>query len=198
MLKIGLTGGIGSGKSTVAKIFNLLGIPVFDADAEAKKIMLLDAGLRKSIVAEFGEEAYSENELNRAYIANIVFNDPYRLEKLNAIVHPATVNAANIWMQNQTTSYVIKEAALMFEAGSTINLDFIIGVFSPKNLRIKRVMDRGNITREQVMARMDKQISDEIKMKLCDFVLTNDEQQLLLPQVIALHEKFLDLPRMHE
>jgi dephospho-CoA kinase len=191
MLKIGLTGGIGSGKSAVAGIFNVLGIPVFDADTNAKLVMETDAALTSSIKRLFGEESYSEGKLNRPYIANLVFSDAYKLEQLNALVHPATITAANNWMQQQTTPYVIKEAALLFEAGSAAHLDYVIGVYAPQQIRIKRVMDRDKVTREQVLARMNRQINEEIKMKLCDFVLVNDEQQLLIPQVLRLHERFV-------
>ena len=191
MLKVGLTGGIGSGKSIVAGIFNVLGIPVFDADAEAKKIMESDPNLRKQLTNEFGEATYLENRLNRPYLAAQVFNNIFKLDKLNAIVHPATINAADQWMKSQTTPYVIKEAALIFEAGSAVHLDYVIGVFSPMHIRLQRVMERDNITREEVKARMNRQIQDEIKMKLCDFVLINNEQELLTPQVLALHEKLI-------
>jgi dephospho-CoA kinase len=193
MLKIGLTGGIGSGKSSVAGIFNVLGIPVFDADTYAKSVMEKDDALATSIKNTFGEESYLEGKLNRAYIANLVFNDAFKLEQLNALVHPATIGEANNWMQQQKTSYVIKEAALLFEAGSASHLDYVIGVYAPEHMRIKRVMKRDSITAEQVMARMERQINEVIKMKLCDFVIVNDEQQLLIPQVLQLHEKFISL-----
>ena len=193
MLKIGLTGGIGSGKSSVAGIFNVLGIPVFDADTYAKLVMEKDDALATSIKNTFGEESYLEGKLNRAYIANLVFNDAFKLEQLNALVHPATIMEANNWMQQQKTSYVIKEAALLFEAGSASHLDYVIGVYAPEHMRIKRVMKRDNITAEQVMARMERQINEVIKMKLCDFVIVNNEQQLLIPQVLQLHEKFVSL-----
>ncbi len=191
MLRVGLTGGIGSGKSTVADIFRVLGIPVFDADAATRQLMETDESLISSIKKEFGEEAYSNKKLNRKFLASIVFNDVYRLEKLNAITHPAVINAAQGWMQQQKTAYVIKEAALMFESASAAGVDLVIGVFAPQHLRIKRVMDRDGVSRQDVLARIDKQIDEEIKMKLCDFVLVNDEQKLLIPQVLQLHEKFI-------
>jgi dephospho-CoA kinase len=198
MLKIGLTGGIGSGKSSVAGIFNVLGIPVFNADDQAKLMMEKDKELVFSIKEMFGEESYINGRLNRAYIANIVFNNPEKLNQLNSIVHPATIAAATVWMNNQKSSYAVKEAALMFEAGSATNLDFVIGVYAPQSLRIKRVMERDHVTREEVIARMNRQISETIKMKLFDFVVTNDEQQLLIPQVLALHEKFVKLSQHRE
>ncbi len=191
MLRVGLTGGIGSGKSTVADIFRVLGIPVFDADAATRQLMEADESLIASITKEFGEEAYSNKKLNRKYLASIVFNDVYRLEKLNAITHPAVINAAQVWMQQQKTAYVIKEAALMFESASAAGVDLVVGVFAPQHIRIKRVMDRDAVSRQDVLARIDKQIDEGIKMKLCDHILVNDEQQLLIPQVLHLHEKFI-------
>jgi dephospho-CoA kinase len=191
MLKIGLTGGIGSGKSAVAKIFSILGIPVFYADAEAKMIMENDAALASSIMQAFGEGTYTVGKLNRSFLANLVFNDPLKLERLNALVHPATIAAADNWMQQQQTPYVIKEAALLFEAGTASHLDYIVGVYAPQHLRLKRVMDRDGVTREEVLTRMSRQIDETIKMKLCDFVVVNDEQNLIIPQVLTLHEKFI-------
>ena len=191
MLRVGLTGGIGSGKSTVADIFRVLGIPVFDADAATRQLMEADESLIASITKEFGAEAYSNKKLNRKYLASIVFNDVYRLEKLNAITHPAVINAAQVWMQQQKAAYVIKEAALMFESASAAGVDLVVGVFAPQHIRIKRVMDRDAVSRQDVLARIDKQIDEGIKMKLCDHILVNDEQQLLIPQVLHLHEKFI-------
>lgn len=190
-LRIGLTGGMGSGKSTVAGIFKVLGIPVFDADATAKNIMQTDPGLKTAIIDTFGETVYPGGLLDRKKLASLVFTDPYQLEKLNALVHPRTIAAAEAWASEQTAPYTVKEAALFFEAGSAIGIDYMIGVYAPKHTRIKRVMDRDGISREEVLARMSRQIQEEVKMRLCDFVVVNDEQQLLLPQVLKLHEQFL-------
>jgi len=190
MIRVGLTGGIGSGKSTVAAIFKTLGIPVFDADAVAKRIMEKDPILKASIKKAFGEQSYIDDKLNRKYIADIVFKDKYQLEVLNNLTHPATIKAADEWVEQQNTPYCIKEAALLFEAGTAGNLDYIIGVKAPEALRIKRVMQRDNITRQDVLNRMGKQIDQDIKMKLSDFVITNDEQQLVIPQVRELHNRF--------
>jgi dephospho-CoA kinase len=190
-LKIGLTGGIGSGKSTVAKIFESLGIPVYYADDAAKQIMHTDPGLVEAIKKQFGKEAYKDQSLDREWLAAKVFSDPHQLDLLNALVHPATIRHAEQWMQQQTTPYVIKEAALIFESGSAEHLDYVIGVYAPAALRIKRAMERNNATREDVLKRMGRQINEEIKMRLCDFILKNDEQQLLVPQVLALHAKLL-------
>lgn len=191
MLKIGLTGGIGSGKSTVAKVFQTLGVPVYDADATAKKIMNENAVLKEQLMAAFGEETYSDGPLNKVYLSTIVFGNEAKLKKLNSIVHPIVIKAGEDWMAAQTTTYAIKEAAIFFESGSAADLDYMIGVYAPQPLRIFRSIKRDNSTRQQVQARMDQQLNEEIKMKLCDFVINNDEQQLLLPQVLALHERFL-------
>lgn len=195
MLKLGLTGGIGSGKTTVAKVFELLGAPVYYADDEAKRIMNEDKQLRVSIQKHFGDAAYKNDELDRAYLASKVFHDPLQLEKLNSLVHPATIRDAAEWMNRQHTAYVIKEAALIFESGAAEHLDYVIGVYAPLPLRIKRTMERNDLNQDEVVKRMKNQIDEHIKMKLCDFVIYNDEQQLVIPQVIELHEKFLKLAK---
>lgn len=194
MLRVGLTGGIGSGKSTVAAIFEILGIPVSYADNEAKRLMNEDAGLRDSISREFGAEAYADGTLNRKYLAARVFGDPAKLELLNSLVHPVTIHEGAIWMQEQArrgVPYAIREAALIFEARGAGHLDFVIGVYAPVALRIHRTMQRDHTTREAVQQRMRNQIDEEIKMRLCDAVITNDEQQALIPQVLAIHERLL-------
>lgn len=193
MLKVGITGGMGSGKSTVAKVFEVLGIPVYYADDAAKKLMNEDELLKKKIKENFGKDVYTEGQLNRKFLAGIIFNDPEKLQVLNGLVHPATLQDAENWMQQQITPYAIKEAALIFESGAHENLDYIIGVFAPAPLRIQRAMQRDGISRDEVITRMNKQIDETIKMRLCDFVITNDEQELLIPQVIAIHQKLLTL-----
>lgn len=195
VLKVGLTGGIGSGKSTVAQIFEVLGIPVYYADAEAKRLMNEDEQLKEEIINIFGADAYMNNALNRKYISSIVFTDPLKLDQLNAIVHPATKRDAENWMQSQTTPYAIHEAALIFEANVNERLDYVIGVSSPEELRIQRAMQRDNVTHEEIMKRMKQQLDEKIKMSKCDFVLINDEQHLLIPQVLALHQKLVDLSK---
>ena len=193
MLKIGLTGGIGSGKTTVAKIFELLGIPVYYADDAAKKIMNEDNELKAAIQKQFGAEAYKNGELNRAYLSTKVFNDAFQLEILNSLVHPATIRDAARWMEGQKSSYTIKEAALIFESGSAEYLDYVIGVYAPAQLRIERTMERNHLGLDDVTQRMNKQLDEDMKMKLCDFVIYNDEKHLLIPQVIELHQKLLRL-----
>jgi dephospho-CoA kinase len=194
MLRVGLTGGIGSGKSTVAAIFATLGIPVSYADDEAKRLMNEDPQLREAISREFGAEAYAGGTLNRKYLASQVFTDPARLETLNNLVHPVTIREGAVWMQQQAAlghPYAIREAALIFEARGAGHLDFIIGVFAPVALRIHRTMQRDGASREAVQQRMRNQIDEEIKMRLCDAVVRNDEQEALIPQVIALHQKLI-------
>ena len=192
-LRIGLTGGIGSGKSTVAKVFEVLGIPVYYADDAARRLMNEDEQLRQQIIQHFGPAAYKNNQLDRAYIAGQVFNDKEKLELMNSLVHPATIRDAEHWMTRQTTPYAIKEAALIFESGSQEQLDYIIGVSAPAPLRILRAMKRDGSSREQVLARMNKQIQEVIKMRLCDFVIYNDDQQAVIPQVTKLHHQLIGL-----
>ena len=189
MIKVGLTGGIGSGKSTVAKVFEIMGISVYYADAEAKRLMNENEELKTRIRQNFGEESYINGRLNRKYLAGVVFNDPIKLETLNTLVHPVTINDANTWLQKQKTLYAIKEAALIFETGIQEYLDYVIGVYAPSPLRIQRVMQRDDTSREEIVSRMSKQMDEESKMRLCNFVITNDELQLIIPQVLAIHKK---------
>ena len=193
MIRIGLTSGIGSGKTTVARIFELLGIPVYYADDAAKRIMNEDGELKTVIQKQFGKEAYDNGELNRAYLSAKVFTDPFQLEILNSLVHPATIRDAAEWMNRQKAPYTIKEAALIFESGSSELLDYVIGVYAPSQLRIKRAMERNHLDYDEVKQRMEKQLDENLKMKLCDFVIYNDEEHLLIPQVIELHQKLLSL-----
>ena len=193
MLRIGITGGIGSGKSTVAKIFEVLGIPVYYADEEAKKLMNEDELLREKLITAFSDEVYTAGKLNRGYLSSVVFKDAAKLHLLNSIVHPAVIAAADNWLKQQTTTYALKEAALLFESGAQEHLDKVIGVSAPKTLRINRVIKRDNTTREEVIARLNKQLDENIKMKLCDFIIINNDQEMLIPQVVALHQQLLAL-----
>jgi dephospho-CoA kinase len=193
MLRIGITGGIGSGKSTVAHVFEVLGIPVYYADKEAKKMMNEDEELKEQIIREFGNAAYENGMLNRQHLASIVFANKEKLEVLNALVHPATIRHGLQWMEKQRTPYVIKEAALIFESGSQEHLDYVIGVSAPLHLRLQRAMQRDKIGREEVLRRMQNQIQEDIKMRLCDYVIKNDEQELLIVQVLALDKKLREL-----
>ena len=192
MLKIGLTGGIGAGKSTVASIFKVLGVPVFDADATAKNILNTNSVLREQIADTFGSETYKNGLLDKKYLATLVFNNPDQLAKLNALVHPATIAAADKWASRfADRPYIIKEAALLFEAGTYVGLDYIIGVTAPVELRIARVMARDQVSREEVLSRMQHQLDDTEKMQRCDFVIDNNEASLVIPEVLALHARFI-------
>ncbi|MGC8750929.1 dephospho-CoA kinase [Hydrotalea sp.] len=195
MLKIGLTGGIGSGKTTVAKVFQVFQVPVLDADSVAKQLMEEDALLIQAITQQFGADAYINGKLNRKFIANIVFKDAKALQQLNAIVHPATIAYAQKWITQQQSPYVVKEAALFFESGTDKEMDYMVGVTAPLELRISRVMQRDNITREAVLNRMNKQMSENEKMARCHFVIQNNEEKLLIPQIFQLHSHFLSLSK---
>ncbi|MDZ4809166.1 MAG: dephospho-CoA kinase [Bacteroidota bacterium] len=190
MIKVGLTGGIGSGKTTVAKVFETLGIPVYYADDRTKYLMNTDETLKASIIQHFGNDTYKNGELDRKYLAAIVFNNKEKLELLNSLTHPITIRDADKWMKQQTTPYTIKEAALLFESGAAQQLDYIIGVYAPQHIRVKRVVQRDNLPVEDVMKRISRQIDEEMKMKLCDFIITNNDHQLVIPQVLELHKRF--------
>lgn len=191
MLKVGITGGIGAGKSVVCRVFTTLGIPVFDADSAAKMLMENDAGVKAGISALFGGDIYTGDILDRERLAAKVFAEPMLLQQLNAIVHPATIEYGRKWMAAQTAPYAIKEAAILFESGSHKEMDLVIGVFAPQALRMKRVLQRPGMTREKVLQRMANQMSDEEKIKLCDYSITNDGVEALIPQVVALHKTIL-------
>jgi dephospho-CoA kinase len=190
MLRIGLTGGIGSGKTTVAKIFETLGVPVYYADDAAKRLMATHAPLKNAIIQNFGEDVYPGGTLNRKRLATIVFNDRQKLDLLNSLVHPLTIKDSDEWIQRQTSAYVIREAALLFESGAHKNLDKIIGVSAPENLRVKRVMDRDNVSETEIIQRMSHQMKEADKIKRCDFIIRNDEIHPVLPQVLELDKLF--------
>jgi dephospho-CoA kinase len=197
MLKIGITGGIGSGKSTVCRLFEKLGIPIYFADDRAKWLMNSQEDLKEKLILNFGSLVYNEaGELDRGYLANIVFNDNAKLEILNGIVHPAVFEDGVKWQEKQEAlgvKYTLKEAALLFETGSYLGLDKIIVVTAPEEVRIKRVMARDNITEEEVMARINKQMPQAEKEKKADFIITNIAWESLNIQASAIHEDLLYL-----
>jgi dephospho-CoA kinase len=199
MLKIGLTGNMGSGKTTVSKIFEILGIPVFYADDAAKTVMVKDKILINEIKAAFGKTSYfDDGSLNRKHIADIVFNNDEQLTKLNSIVHPATFRAFDEWVKNVgNVPYVLKEAALLFESNSYKMCDYSIMVQAPLEIRIKRVMQRDGLTRDEVEKRNAHQFSEEKKTALANYIIKNDDTQLVIPQVLELHLKFLSLDNGH-
>ncbi len=191
-LKIGITGGIGVGKSVVARIFKILGVPTYDADKEAKAIMYTNDQVRAALVDTFGKEVYhADGSLDRAWLSARVFSNETELKKLNAIVHPAVIQAGEDWADAQTTAYSLKEAALLFESGSYKALDYCILVSSPEDVRIQRVMARDGVTEAEVRQRMSKQMSDAEKEALADFIIYNDDEHSLIEQVMQLHQQFL-------
>ena len=195
MMKVGLTGGIGSGKTSVAKVFETFGIPVYYADDRAKSLMVSDPALVEGIKKLFGAEAYkADGFLNRTYIAEKAFGDDNLLKKLEALVHPAVLEDGNQWHERQkNVPYTIKEAALLFESGNYRAMDKVITVFAPLEIRIQRVMERDQSTRDAVEARAAKQMPEEEKARLSNFVITNDGASSLIMQVWDIHEKLLAL-----
>lgn len=189
MLKIGITGGIGSGKTTVTGIFKLLGIPVYDADTRAKEIMVENPGVRMAIITLAGEKTYDHTgALDRQYLADRVFQDDFLRQELNAIVHPAVHLDFRNWAEKQENApYVLDEAALIFESGGDRNLDRMILVTAPREMRIKRVMARNRMDRASVEARIAAQWTDLQKMPLSDFVIVNDQRASLVRQVMEIH-----------
>ena len=195
MLRIGITGGIGSGKSTASRVFQALGVPVYDADTRARWLMEHDAALRTELLAAFGPTAYdAAGRLNRVVLAGTVFNDPVRLAQLNALVHPHVGTDFERWAaghQQAGCTYVLKEAALLFETGSYRQLDRMVTVAAPLPVRLARVLRRDpHRTPADVQAIMGKQLDEDEKCRRADHVLTNDDVLPLLPQVLALHAAF--------
>jgi dephospho-CoA kinase len=194
MLKVGITGNIGSGKSTVARIFSQLGIPIYDADLRAKALMLKPF-LKQAIFDLIGHDSYTENgDLNRSVIAQKVFNNPALLSQLNAIVHPAVFSDFDEWILDQTGPYILKEAALLIESNSYKNLDLLIVVLADQSIRLERSMKRDGADEAGILARMNAQMPQEDKAKLAKFVIHNNND-LLIPQVLKIHNQILDLVR---
>jgi len=193
MMQVGITGGIGSGKTTVCLLFAALGIPIYDADAAAKRLMTEDDVLQKQLIELFGEAVYVGHELNRPWIAEQVFNNKNLLEQLNGLVHPAVARDTIAWTSQQNAPYVLKEAALLIESGSYQVLDKLIVVSAPEELRISRVMARNQITREEVLSRIQNQLPEAEKLQMADYIIINDGEHALLPQVLDIHQKLLKL-----
>ena len=189
MKKIGLTGGIGVGKTFVADIFQKMGYTVFSADTEAKKCMQESKDLKSAVIQNFGDEMYKNGVLQKEKLANIVFNDSEKLNELNQLVHPFVQLEFENWCTNQTSKFVIKEAAILFESRANKGLDAVICVSSPMEVRIKRVMERDKCSREKVMKRIAMQMPQETKEKLSDFVIINAENEKILPQILSVCKK---------
>ncbi|MBK8500260.1 MAG: dephospho-CoA kinase [Flavobacteriales bacterium] len=193
MLKIGLTGGMGSGKSTVARIFGVLGVPVFEADAQAKDLMNRDPRVREAVSACFGPEVYREGVLDRKQLATLVFGDEARLASLNAIVHPAVRGAFQAWAMAQQAPYVLMEAAIMAENDGFRIFDRVINVSCPEAVRIQRVMARDGVGEAEVRARMRHQASEDQRDRIAHLRIRNDGSELVIPQVLAMHEQLLQM-----
>jgi dephospho-CoA kinase len=190
-MKLGITGGIGSGKTSVCRVFNTLGIPVFSADPEAKLIMENDEGLRRRINSIAGKNLYINGSLDRAELAALIFNNQILLEKVNSLIHPVVLDHFKKWEQEQKAHYVIMEAAILFESGAAKHVDKIAVVIAPAEERVNRVISRNKLSREQVLERMRNQIDDETRIKLSDWVIYNAENDLIIPAILRIHEEIL-------
>ncbi len=189
-LKIGITGGIGSGKTIVCEIFKLLGVPVFQADFVAGKLINSDAVIRSELISRYGNDIYqTDRKVNREKLAGIIFNDDAELEKVNKIIHPVVRNEFMNWVKNQEAEYVIHEAAILFESGFYKMMDAVILVTAPEEMRIERVIKRNGLTRENVLSRIAKQWPDSEKRKFATFELINDNKSLLIPKIIEIDNK---------
>ena len=194
MLKIGITGGIGTGKSMVCRIFELLQIPVYDSDLRAKHVMAHNEVLKQELIQAFGPETFNEQGLNRVYLGSLVFPDPEKLALLNRLVHPHVKQDFIDWAAAQNAPYVLKEAALMFETEAWRQVDQMITVFAPLEVRLERLQKRDtHRTKADILHIIGKQLPEEEKVKRADHVIYNDDSQLVIPQVLKLHEEFLKI-----
>jgi dephospho-CoA kinase len=192
MKKIGITGGMGSGKTTVCGIFELLGIPVYYSDEESKKILSRDESVKKELLTIFGNDILDNNaRIDRKKLAALAFSNKSVLEKLNAVLHPAVGRHFEEWLSAQKAAYIIKEAAILFESGAYKQVEKVITVVAPLELRIKRILKRDNTSEAEVLQRIGKQMSDEEKIKRSDLILMNDEKELLIPQILKIHAELL-------
>ena len=193
MIKVGLTGGIGSGKTTVANFFIELGVPVYFADDEAKKLMNSSIKIKNKLISEFGENTYQNGELNRKYLASIVFHDKSKLNIINSIVHPAVAKHFAKWIKKQKTSYIIQENAILFENKTDTNFDYIITVTAPIGIKIERILKRETISKKDILSRMNNQWDDAKKMGLSDFIIDNINLADTKKQVNQIHKKLLKI-----
>lgn len=191
-MKLGITGGIGSGKTSVCRVFGVLGIPVFSADPEAQIIMNTERSVINSINDLAGKNLYTDGKLNKEELANLIFNDPELLKKVNSLVHPVVFEHFREWADMQTTPYVIMEAAILFESGASKLVDRVATVFAPVEERIYRVIVRNKLTREQVTDRIKNQMDDEERISLSDYVINNSENEMIIPVILGIHEDILN------
>jgi dephospho-CoA kinase len=192
VFKLGITGGIGSGKSTVCKIFNVLGIPVFSADIAASDLMENEQYIIAGINSIFNKNLYTEGKLNRTELSSLIFNNNQLLEKVNLLVHPAVTKSFLNWSLKQDSKYVIMEAAILFESGASKYVDKVLTITAPIEERIKRVTYRSNLTREQIQDRIKNQRDDEFRVKLSDYVISNSENDMIIPEILKIHENILE------
>lgn len=191
-MKLGVTGGIGSGKTSVCKVFNILGIPVFSADPEAQKIMNDDENVIREINKLAGRNIYPDGNLDRMGLATLIFNDPDRLRQVNSIVHPIVFEHFKTWAETWDTPYVIMEAAILFESGAAKLVDRVATVIAPIEERIARVTKRNTLSREQVMERIKNQMDDDARIKLSDYVINNSENEMIIPVILKIHEDIIN------
>ena len=194
MIKIGITGGIGSGKTVVCKIFATLGIPIYYADSEAKKITNTNKTIRARLISNFGKDIYlPSGKLNKPKLSGIIFKNKQALQKVNSIIHPIVREHYHKWLlEHQKEPFTIKEAAILFETGTYKELDKIITVICPKEIRMKRIQDRDNISKEEIIRKINNQLSDDERIQRSDYIIYNDEKQLLIPQVLNNYELIIN------
>jgi len=192
-LKLGVTGGIGSGKTTVCKVFSVLGIPVFSADDEAKRIQESDRDLQLKINSFAGRDLFPDGKLDRAGLARLIFSDKELLEKVNSVVHPAVFRSFREWAVNQNSPYSIMEAAILFESGAFKMMDRIVTVVTPMEERIERLVRSKRLSREQIIERIKNQIDDESRIARSDFVIFNSENEMIIPAILGIHDEMIKL-----
>lgn len=192
-LKLGVTGGIGSGKTTVCKVFAVLGIPVFSADTEAKRIQDSDRDLQIKINSLAGKDLFASGKLDRTEMAKLIFRDSDLLAKVNSIVHPAVFEYFREWLKKQDSPYAVMEAAILFESGAYRMMDRIVTVVTPMEERIERLVKGNKLTREQVTERIKNQIDDESRIKRSDYVIFNSENDIIIPAILGIHSEMLKL-----
>ena len=191
-MKLGITGGIGSGKTSVCRVFNVLGIPVFSADPEARKIMDNDEDIIREINNIAGRDLYKQGTLDRMSLASMIFKDPLLLRKVNTLVHPVVFEHFRQWVGLQKAPYAIMEAAILFESGAATLVDRVATVVAPVEERISRVIQGNRLTREQVMDRIKNQLDDESRIKMSDYVIYNSENDMIIPAILKIHEDLIN------
>jgi dephospho-CoA kinase len=194
-MKLGITGGIGSGKTSVCRVFNVLGIPVFSADAEAREIMDSDFEIIEKVKGIAGKNIYESGSLDRIELARLIFNNEDLLKQINAVVHPVIFNHFSIWEKTVSAPYVIMEAAILFESGASKLVDRKVTIVAPVEERIERVVRRNNLTREEVISRINNQMDDEGKIRLSDYVIYNSEHEMIIPSILKIHEEIMALTK---